>query len=68
MPSSLPRITIQLLPDLQFQSTAAQKVLFVGQKLPAGSAVAGQLITDIRNDGDALFWSKVYVGWWYKSR
>jgi phage tail sheath gpL-like len=54
---SQPSVTINLVPAQTEVSNKPQKVLFVGQKVAAGTATAGQLITDIQNDNswDTLF-------------
>lgn len=59
MAVSKPSVTISLLPANQEISTSPQRVLFVGQKVTAGTAVAGELAANIGNDGeeDALFGS-----------
>ena len=57
MTSTLPKVTANLIPAIQLQSTAEHKVLFVGQMLTAGTATDGELITEIENnnDEDTLF-------------
>lgn len=52
-----PRVNVNIVPSSETVENTAQKILFVGQKLPAGSAVAGDLIENIANGGaeDALF-------------
>ncbi len=57
MTTSQPDITINILPATETISNEPQRVLFIGQQLPAGSAVSGVLQEDIQNDKaeDGLF-------------
>jgi len=57
MPISQPNVTLNLLPAVTEVSASEQRVLFVGQKVPAGTAASGELVTDIENNAneDALF-------------
>jgi len=52
-----PDVTFNIIPAQGVISNEAQKVLFVGQQLPAGSATSGALVTNINTTGgeDALF-------------
>jgi len=54
---SQPSVTVSKVPASSAVGNAAQKVLFVGQKLTAGTATAGALYSSIENDGseDTLF-------------
>ncbi len=54
---SNPETTFNIIPGQEEISNQPQKVLFVGQKTSAGSAISGDLIQSIANDGseDALF-------------
>lgn len=57
MTISQPDITINIIPAASTISNEPQKVLFIGQKITAGSAAAGELEANIGNSGeeDALF-------------
>jgi len=57
MPVSQPDITLNILPAQLTQSNAPQKVLFIGQLLPSGTAKIGELTESIENGGaeDGLF-------------
>ena len=52
-----PKVTVNIVPSSEPAENTAQKILFVGQKVAAGSAVAGALVENIANGGaeDALF-------------
>ncbi len=52
-----PRINVNIVPSSQAAENTAQKILFIGQKVAAGSATAGALVENIGNGGaeDALF-------------
>jgi phage tail sheath gpL-like len=52
-----PKVTVNIVPATTDISNAEQRVLFVGQKVAAGSAVAGALVENILNDNseDTLF-------------
>ena len=52
-----PNVTVNIVSALTQVANQPQKVLFVGQKLAAGTAVAGELQSNIQNDNswDALF-------------
>ncbi len=54
------KVTVNIIPSAETAANTAQKILFVGQKLPAGSATAATLIENITNGGaeDALFGAK----------
>jgi phage tail sheath gpL-like len=54
---SKPEVTFNIIPGQEEISNAPQRVLFVGQKTPSGSASSGDLVESIPNDGseDALF-------------
>jgi phage tail sheath gpL-like len=54
---SQPEVTVNITPANVAVSNASQQVLFVGQKVAAGSAVSGALIQNILNDNaeNALF-------------
>jgi len=54
---SQPNVTFNIIPGQEEISNAPQKVLFVGQKTTAGSAVSGELQESILNDNseDTLF-------------
>ena len=64
MPIKEPEVTFLIIPAQQLAGVQAQKVLIVGQKLAAGTAVSGELIQDHPNDGteDALFGAASHVG------
>lgn len=55
-----PKVNVNIVPSSEEAQNTAQKILFIGQKLPAGSATAGVLIENIANGGaeDALFGAK----------
>lgn len=55
-----PRTNVNIIPSSEEAENTAQKILFVGQQLPAGSATAGALVENIANGGaeDALFGAK----------
>lgn len=60
MPRSVqsnPRINLPIVAAQTAVGTSAQRVLMVGQKVAAGSATSGALVSDIQNDGseDSLF-------------
>lgn len=57
---SQPDITLNIVPALTEVSNTPQRVLFVGQKIAAGTAPANELITNIQNDNswDTLFGAK----------
>lgn len=57
MSTTKPDITINIIPAYQKTINEAQKILFIGQKTAAGSAIAGDLVTSIgnANEQDALF-------------
>jgi phage tail sheath gpL-like len=57
MPIKRPKVTLSIIPATQLAGVVEQKVLIVGQMLAAGTAVAGDLIQDLGNDGseDTLF-------------
>jgi phage tail sheath gpL-like len=57
MPISLPKVTVNILPAQVEQSNEPQRVLFVGQKVAAGTAPTGTLQQSIENGGqeDTLF-------------
>ena len=52
-----PKVTVNIVNASETVGNTAQRILFVGQKTPAGSAVAGALVESIANGGaeDALF-------------
>lgn len=52
-----PSVSLSIIPATQLVGVQEQKVLIVGQMLAAGTAVAGDLIQDLANDGseDTLF-------------
>lgn len=54
---SKPVVNVSKIPSTQTQSNEPQRVLLVGQKVAAGTATAGALITEIANDNseDTLF-------------
>lgn len=54
---SNPRINLPIVGAQTSVGTSAQRVLFVGQKTPSGSAASGVLVPDIQNDSswDTLF-------------
>lgn len=60
MAISKPDITINIIPAQQVISNQPQRVLMVGQKISAGSATSGALVTEIDNSGqeNALFGEK----------
>lgn len=55
-----PRVNVNIVPVTQDVENTGQKILFVGQKLAAGSATAGALTQNIANGGaeDGLFGAK----------
>lgn len=55
-----PKVTVNIIPSSAAVQNTGQKILFVGQKLAAGSATAGALVESIANGGaeDALFGAK----------
>ncbi len=55
--STKPDITVNIIPAFQKEQNEAQKILFIGQKITSGTAVAGDLITSIgnANEQDTLF-------------
>ena len=57
MSTGYPKTTINIQSANTTVSNADQKILFIGQKVDAGTATAGTLITDIPNDNswDTLF-------------
>lgn len=57
---SRPKVSISLVPAQTIISNVPQKMLFIGQKLAGGTAVAGELIKNIENDNswDTLFGAK----------
>ena len=57
---SRPKVSISLVPAQTTISNAPQKVLFIGQKISSGTAVAGELNKNIQNDNswDTLFGAK----------
>jgi phage tail sheath gpL-like len=59
-----PKVTVNIVPSSEEVQNTAQKILFVGQKLPAGTATAGSLIENIANGGseDTLFGAKSMLG------
>lgn len=63
MPILEPRQTWQIIPAQQLAGLLEQKVLFVGQKVAAGTATAGDLVQDIPNDGseDTLFGQRSHL-------
>lgn len=52
--TSQPDITFNIVPAASTVSNNEQKVLFVGQKLPAGTATAGALTQDIANNTSTI--------------
>ncbi len=52
-----PKVNVNIVPSSEVVGNTAQKILFIGQKIAAGSATAGALIENIANGGaeDALF-------------
>jgi phage tail sheath gpL-like len=52
-----PKVNVQIVPSSETVANTGQKILFVGQKVAAGSATAGALVENIANGGaeDALF-------------
>lgn len=57
MPISNPEIPFEIIPAYQQEQDEAQKLLFIGQKTSAGSAVSGSLVQSIgnANEQNALF-------------
>lgn len=60
MPINIPKITLDIESAIQKEQNQAQKILFIGQKLAAGTATPLTIIEDIPNDKswDTLFDSK----------
>lgn len=58
-----PKVNVNIVPSSEEAQNTGQKILFIGQKLPAGSATAGALVENIANGGaeDALFGSKSMI-------
>jgi phage tail sheath gpL-like len=58
-----PKTNVALVPAGEAVGNTAQKILIVGQMLPAGSATAGALVENIANGGaeDALFGAKSMI-------
>ncbi|MGD9276250.1 MAG: hypothetical protein PVJ67_03705 [Candidatus Pacearchaeota archaeon] len=52
MAISNPSVNIQILPATQVAQNEAQKILFLGQKLAAGTAPAGDLVENIDNSNE----------------
>ena len=54
---SQPGVTVAIAGAITQVANQEQKVLFIGQKTTAGTALSGELITDIQNDNswDTLF-------------
>src|SRR5512139_1502480 len=52
-----PKVSVSIVPATQDVSNAPQRILFVGQKVAAGTATAGALVENILNDNseDTLF-------------
>lgn len=52
-----PKVNVTIVPSSEEAQNTAQKILFIGQKVAAGSATAGALVENIANGGaeDALF-------------
>ena len=52
-----PKVTVNIIPSSEAVGNTAQKILFVGQMLAAGTATAGALVENIANGGaeDGLF-------------
>lgn len=57
MAISNPKVNIQIIPAVQEVQNEEQRILFIAQKLPAGTAVSGDLIQSIGNNNEqnALF-------------
>lgn len=57
MAISNPKVNIQIIPAVQEVQNEAQRILFIGQKLAAGTAPTGDLVISIGNDNEqnALF-------------
>jgi len=51
MPISEPSVTLSIIPAQQLAGVSDQRALIVGQKLAAGTATSGELISDFPNDG-----------------
>lgn len=51
---SQPKVTYNLLPGTGRVLTTEQRVLIIGQKLPAGTATSGDLVQDIGNNGEQV--------------
>lgn len=58
-----PKVNVNIVPSSEEAQNTAQKILFVGQKVAAGSATAGALVENIANGGaeDALFGAKSMI-------
>jgi phage tail sheath gpL-like len=58
--TSLPKASVSKIPNAKSIKNDPQKILFVGQKLAAGSAVSGSLVVNIASGGaeNALFGEK----------
>ena len=58
-----PDVSFSIIPAQQIAGVTEQRVLITGQMLPAGSAVAGDLIRDFPNDGseDTLFGATSHI-------
>lgn len=52
-----PKVNVTIVPSSETVANTEQKILFIGQKVTAGSAVAGALVENVGNGGaeDALF-------------
>lgn len=63
MPISQPDITFNIIPSVQKLSNKPTKVLIVGQKLAAGTAISGALVPNIENDNseDVLFGTASHI-------
>ena len=51
MPIDVPSITFTIVPAQQLAGVTEQRTLIVGQKLAAGSATSGVVISELPNDG-----------------
>lgn len=60
---SEPEVTLALIPSQALVGLSEQRVLVIGQKVPAGTATAGELVTNIQNDSawDDLFGSNSQI-------
>ena len=47
---SEPEVTVSLIPSQSLVGLQEQRILAIGQKVPAGTATAGELVTSIQND------------------